>query len=100
MNSEQPTQNKGAWALGKVIKSPDQILREIINKFPENLDNDDLVAALNEAFETYEFDQFITFIEAGISEHFPDTIAIQMVVWDEKDVHLIEIAKLRAMIKE
>lgn len=86
--------------MSKVIKSPDQILREIVeNEFPNDLDDSDLVATLNVAFAGYEFDKFITFIEAGLSADFPETIAIQMVVWGETDVHLIKISDLRAMIK-
>jgi hypothetical protein len=92
--------NKGAKALGKVIKSTDQMLREMVKNFPNNLDDGDLVAALNQAFLKYDdFNSFVTFIEAGLSAHLPETIAIQMVLWDEKDVHLIKIADLRAMIK-
>ena len=87
--------------MSKVFKSTDQLLREIVeNKFPDNLNDSDLVAALNKAFPKYDDrDAHITFIEAGLSAHFPDTIAIQMVVGEEMDVHLIEIAKLRDMIK-
>lgn len=77
------------------------MLRDIVeNKFPDNLDDSDLIAALNQAFPEHDDrDAHITFIEAGLSAHYPATIAIQMVVGDERDVHLIETAKLRAMIK-
>jgi hypothetical protein len=71
----------------------------MVENFPANLDDSDLVAALNQAILEYQFDRFIEFIEAGLSAHFPATIAIQMVVWDETDVHLIKISDLRAMIK-
>jgi hypothetical protein len=84
-----------------VYKSTDQLLREIVeNKFPDNLDDDELIASLNKAFPEYDDrDAYITFIEAGLSAYYPATIAIQMVVGEEMGVHLIEIAKLRAMIK-
>lgn len=83
----------------KAIKPLDEMLREIVKNFPQNLDDSDLIAALNQAFPEHDncYDH-TTFIEAGLSANYPATIAIQMVVGDEMDVHLIEIVKLRAMI--
>lgn len=76
------------------------MLGEIVKNFPQNLGDDDLIAALNQAFPEHDdCHDHTTFIEAGLSAHFPNTIAIQMVVGDEVDVHLIETAQLRAMIK-
>lgn len=87
--------------MGRVKKVPDQILREIVENFPNNLDDDALLTALNKAFtEREDYDWNIIFIEAGMSEHYPNTIAIQMVEGDEADIHLIKIADLRAMIKK
>ncbi len=82
------------------MKTLDQLLGEIVKNFPQNLDDSDLIAALNQAFPEHDncYDH-TTFIEAGLSASYPATIAVQMVVGDEMDVHLIEIVKLRAMIK-
>lgn len=85
--------------MGKVMKTLDQLLGEIVKNFPQNLDDSDLIAALNQAFPEYDnCHDHTTFIEAGLSANYPATIAIQMVVEDEMSVHLIEIVKLRAMI--
>lgn len=87
--------------MARVKKVPDQILREIVENFPNNLDDDALLTALNKAFTKREdYDWNIIFIEAGMSEHYPDTIAIQLVEGEDPGIHLIQMKSLRAMIKK
>ncbi|MDQ5939038.1 MAG: hypothetical protein QG642_728 [Patescibacteria group bacterium] len=87
--------------MARVNKVPDQILREIVENFPNNLDDDGLIAALNAAFtEREDYDRNIIFLEAAMSEHYPDTIVIQMVEGEDPGIHLIQMKNLRAMIKK